>query len=113
MSSNDGNTSLSFTGDISDKFPADSIFNSLQEASDFFEKGSLGYSSNKSETNLDGIFLKIDDWQVSSLEITSVHSSFYNDETIFPKDSIKFDHALLMQNIEHEWHSTESFELDN
>ncbi len=112
MRSTDGDVSLKFTGKTTDKFPADSVFDSLQEASDFFEKGSLGYSSNKTETNLDGIKLQIDDWQVRPLEINNVESSFYNDETIFPKDTIKFDHALLMQNIEHEWHSAKTFELE-
>lgn len=111
MRSKDREVSLSFNGNSTDTFPADSIFDSLQEASDFFEKGSLGYSSNKTETNLDGVKLQIDDWQVKPLEIISVESSFYNDESIFPKGTIKFDHALLMQNIEHEWHSAENFEL--
>lgn len=112
MTSTDGEVSLKFNGISTDYFSKNSIFDSLQEASDFFEKGSLGYSSNKTDKNLDGIKLQIDDWQVSPLKITSVESSFYNDESIFPKGTIEFDHALLMQNIEHEWHSTQHFELE-
>jgi hypothetical protein len=111
MNSNDGEVSLNFTGKPTDEFPTNSVFNSLQEASDFFEKGSLGYSSNNSLKNLDGIKLQIDNWQVKPLQIDLVRSSFYDDETIFPKRTIEFDHALLMENTEHEWHLTNHFEL--
>jgi hypothetical protein len=111
MNSNDGEVSLKFKGISTNNFPINSIFDSLQEASEFFEKGSLGYSPNKSKTNLDGIKLQIDNWQVEPLQITSVESSFYNNQTIFPKGTIEFDHALIMQNIEHEWHLAENFKL--
>lgn len=111
MASNDGVTSLNFQGYSSKAFPEKSVFSSLEEASGFFERGSLGYSSNRSGINLDGIKLKIDDWQVSPLKITAVDSSFYDDENIFPKDSIEYDHALLMRNIAHEWHSQKTYPL--
>ena len=31
-------------------------------------------------------------------------SNFFEDELLFPKGSIRFDCALLMRGIEHEWH---------
>jgi len=34
-----------------------------------------------------------------------VYSSFFANEKAFPSGSICFDFALLMRNIEHEWHS--------
>jgi len=37
------------------------------------------------------------------LEALQVHSSFYENEAIFPKGSIQFDNALLMTQVEHEW----------
>lgn len=111
MKSEDKKVSAEFKGEIAESLPTDSIFSSLQEASNFFEPGSLGYSVTKNPKMLDGITLQIKDWQVSPFHLSSVYSSFYTDETIFPKGSIKFDHALLMQNIAHEWHSAESFEL--
>ncbi len=84
---------------------------SEENASKFFEKGSLGYSATKDGTDLDGMNLEIKDWKVEALDLDFVESSFYDDETIFPKGSIEFDHALIMQNIAHEWHSAPSFEL--
>lgn len=37
------------------------------------------------------------------LEVERVHSSFFENEQIFPKGSVIFDNALLMKDIEHEW----------
>ena len=34
-----------------------------------------------------------------------VDSSYFDNRSLFPPDSIRFDHALIMRNIEHEWHS--------
>ena len=80
-----------------------SIFETLNEASDFFEKGSLGYSP--SNNRFDGLKLKTYKWQVSALDVSNVKSSFFEDVKLFPKGSVVFDHALLMTNIEHEWES--------
>ncbi len=112
MKSDDGQVFIKLTGEISQDFPENSVFASLTEASKFFEKGSRGYSVTKSGNHLDGIDLEIKNWKVEPLKINSVESSFYDDETIFPKDSVKFDHALLMRNIAHEWHNAPSFDLN-
>jgi len=111
MKSEDKTASVKLTGTICENLPENSAFSSLDEASKFFEKGSLGYSATKNGADLDGISLEIKEWKVEALDLDFVESSFYDDETIFPKDSIEFDHALIMQNIEHEWHSVPSFDL--
>lgn len=110
MKSDDG-VSVNLTGKIVASLPSTSIFSSLDEASKFFEPGSLGYSVTREADRLDGILLKTKEWRVEAFELDSVESSFYNDEAIFPKGSIEFDHALLMRNIEHEWHAAQNFEL--
>jgi Uncharacterized conserved protein (COG2071) len=84
-------------------FDTNSIFETLENASDFFEKGELGYSPNK--TKFDGLKLQAYNWKVSPLDVSNVQSSFFENEKLFPKGSIKFDNALLMTKIEHEWHS--------
>ncbi len=111
MRSEDETTSVKLAGTIAENLPENSVFSSLDEASKFFEKGSLGYSATKDGADLDGISLEIKDWKVEALDLNFVESSFYDDETIFPKDSIEFDHALIMQNVAHEWHSAPSFDL--
>ncbi len=65
----------------------------------------------KNGQELDGITLKIENWKVEALNLDSVESNFYKNEGMFPKGSIVFDHALLMRNIAHEWHSAPGFEL--
>lgn len=111
MRSKDGKVEVNLKGHISQKFPEDSIFSSLSEASAFFEPGSLGYSVTKGGKELDGISLEIENWKVETLNLDSVKSNFYENEAMFPKNSIEFDHALLMRDIAHEWHSAPSFEL--
>ena len=84
-------------------FRENSVFETLNNASDFFEKGDLGYSPNKDK--FDGLRLKTYNWEVSPLDVLKVKSSFFENEEIFPKGSVTFDNALLMTNIEHEWKS--------
>jgi hypothetical protein len=80
-----------------------SIFGDIKTASGFFEHGSVGYSPNRDK--FDGIELRAFKWRVEPLDVRSVHSSFFEDENVFPKGSVQFDNALLMTQISHEWHS--------
>ncbi len=89
----------------SDTFPGDSVFSTLESSSAFFEAGCIGYSSRPSSCVMDGLLLDVKNWQVSPLEVERVHSAFFDDEDVFPSGSITFDHALLMRDIAHEWHS--------
>lgn len=82
-------------------FDPRSIFETLKEASDFFEKGSLGYSPNKDK--FEGLELNTYKWEMQPLEVSNIKSTFYENENVFPKGSIAFDNALLMTNIEHTW----------
>ena len=87
------------------EFNSNSIFETLDEVSKFFENGSVGYSPNGN--NFEGLKLETYNWEVEPLEVSHVKSSFFEDETIFPKGSVLFDNAILMTNIEHEWKSLE------
>ena len=105
LASRDGDTRVSIAGRVAPSLPADSIFRDLEEASQFFEAGSLGYSATSDDGRYDGIELQCKSWSVLPLEVEQVASSFFDDEQRFPRGSVMFDHALLMRNIEHEWHS--------
>jgi hypothetical protein len=104
LRSDDGVTSMSVCGHRSSKLPATSVFRSLDEASAFFQAGSLGYSATREPSRFQGLELRCPDWQIEPLEVEEVRSSFFDDESLFPKGSIEFDCALLMRGIEHEWH---------
>jgi len=88
-------------------FPQSSCFDSLTQASTFFESGSDGYSVSSDPGRLDGIRLDVQNWQVKPLLVTHLASSFYDDVSKFPKGSITFDHALVMRDIAHRWLSLE------
>jgi hypothetical protein len=94
-------TEISIDAQECDSFNEDSIFKTLQNVSDFFERGSVGYSPNGK--TFDGMELKSKAWNVRPLKVKTVKSSFFENEEIFPKGSVTFDNAILMTEIEHEW----------
>jgi hypothetical protein len=97
------NTKISIDASETDTFDKSSIFESLENVSGFFEKGAIGYSPNG--RMYDGLELVTHNWKVRPLKVHNVESSFFMNESIFPEGSIKFDNALLMTSIKHEWHN--------
>ena len=86
-----------------EQLPMGSIFGDLEQASNFFERGAIGFSPNGA--SFEGMELRTLKWKVRPLEVAQVRSSFFEDEDTFPKGSIEFDHALLMTKLKHEWRS--------
>lgn len=97
------NTSIEIDAIRTDKLNEKSLFETIENVSDFFEKGSVGYSPNGK--NFDGLKLEAYKWEVTPLKVEKVKSSFFENKDIFPTGSIQFDNAILMENIEHEWKS--------
>lgn len=111
MRSNDTKVRVDLKGSFANDLPDSSIFGCTDDASEFFRAGSLGYSVTREGNHLDGIELETKTWEVRPLVIENVESSYYANEQMFPNGSVVFDHALIMQNIEHEWHSAPQFRL--
>jgi hypothetical protein len=111
MKSEDGEVAVEVSGHMAEALPQASVFGSLPEASAFFESGSLGYSVTSDLHRLDGLELHTDAWRVEPLEVEAVYSSYFADEKLFPRGSVAFDHALLMRNIAHEWHSASDLQV--
>jgi Uncharacterized conserved protein (COG2071) len=99
----DGQMFVRVQGSESRSFPETSCFQSLEEASAFFQAGSLGYSASRGELEYDGLVLQTLEWNVRPLEVREVESSYFSDRQCFPAGSIEFDHALVMRNISHLW----------
>jgi hypothetical protein len=99
----DGGMTLRLRARESDALPQTSCFQSLDESSAFFEKGNVGYSVTRDCCRLDGIRLDTRSWSVRPLAVEEVESSFFEDESIFPRGSATFDHALVMRDIAHRW----------
>ncbi len=97
------NTTIQIDAERAQQLNENSIFETIEELSDFFERGSIGYSPNGN--GFDGLKLETYNWEVTPLNVTNLKSSFFDDKTIFPEGTIQFDNAVLMENIEHEWKS--------
>ena len=111
MQSLDNAVSVALEGIIDRQLPKTSIFSSLAEASSFFEGGAVGYSVTHDEDRLDGLRLKTKEWRVEPLTVQRVYSSYFSDETKFPKQTVEFDHALIMRNVAHEWQTVDDLYL--
>ncbi|MCA1630681.1 MAG: DUF2071 domain-containing protein [Acidobacteria bacterium] len=101
--SRDSTISVEIAGRVAESLPPTSIFGTLAEASAFFEAGSLGYSVTSEAGRLDGIELATRGWRVEPLALDKVYSSYFADESKFPRGSVEFDHALIMRDVAHEW----------
>jgi hypothetical protein len=108
LDSDDRATHLLVEGHSSVELPNGSVFGSLQQASDFFERGALGYSVTAKPGEFDGLELRSMNWHVAPLAVEKVESSFFENRSLFPPGSTQLDCALLMRGIDHEWHGKES-----
>ena len=108
LAGDDRRTRLLVEGHVGSDLPETSVFGSLHEASEFFARGSLGYSVTTRPGEFDGLELESFTWQVRPLAVERVESSFFADRSLFPPGSVEFDCGLLMRGIDHEWHGRET-----
>lgn len=99
----DGETSVRVAGRPTDRLPDDSVFDSVADASAFFEEESLGYSPDGDD--YEGVELHTFEWDVTPLAVEAATSRYFES---FPASAVAFDHALLMRDIDHEWREGES-----
>ena len=97
---------------LAQRLPDTSIFGSVDEASAFFERGSIGYSATNRSGCFECLELKSFEWHVEPLAVHRVESSFFSDPALFPPGSVTFDCALLMRGIPHEWHAHDSLSVE-
>jgi hypothetical protein len=112
MRSLDNEVEIELAGHAQAALPARSCFGSLEQASAFFQTGSLGYSETAARDHLDGVRLVTDSWSVGALAVERVRSTFFDDVTRFSRGSAELDCALVMRDLTHEWQSAPSFPLE-
>lgn len=93
-----------------DDWPVGSLFAGLAEATEFHREYATGYSLARGNRRCEGIRLATSDWQASSLELDTIRSSFFDDQRRFPAADIALDHVLLVRDLPHCWHRTQSLE---
>lgn len=92
FTSRDGSAAVDVEATLTAALPATSIFASLDEASEFFATGAIGYSARR-DSAVDGVRLACEQWEVSPLNVEHVHSSFFEDRVRFPVGSTEFSTA--------------------
>jgi uncharacterized protein YqjF (DUF2071 family) len=103
VESDRGEMQLSVIGKLNDELDNATVFESIADASEFFESGSVGYSASHDPETFQGLELRCHNWKLHPLHVSAVRSSFFDDESRFPTGAIAFDSAFLMSGIEHEW----------
>lgn len=102
----DGPVPIAIRAQAMDRFVGSQVFQSLDEASEFFRTGSVGYSDAARRPNtFDALELRSFDWNVEPLAVEEVRCPFFEDPHRFPPGTAVFDHALLMRGLRMEFHS--------
>jgi Uncharacterized conserved protein (COG2071) len=104
--SDDGAIRIDVEATIPNRFAPSALFESLEDASAFYQRGGAGYAPGR--TGFSGTQLHTDAWQVEPAAIARAESSFFDDTCRFPVGSIELDSALVMRNIPVEWHTVPS-----
>lgn len=91
--------------ELRDELTDSELFASTAEASNFFRTGAAGFSPTRRSSRLDGMELRTTSWRIQAADIRHVRSSFFDDPVAFPAGSIRLDSALVMRDVEVEWHS--------
>lgn len=107
MESRDGEARVHVAAETAGDLPEGSVFDSLDAASAFFERGSVGVSDVGAREDYYAVELRTDEWAVEPLAVEATDSSYFKDETRFPPGTVEFDHALLMADVDHTWRETE------
>lgn len=79
------------------------LFGSLEQAIEFFRRGSLGYSPSGPSDALTGVRLQSQNWEALPVAIDSMTSSVFDNPEAFPTGSCAFDFGLVMRNLEAHW----------
>ncbi|XYI00999.1 hypothetical protein ACMHYB_15105 [Sorangium sp. So ce1128] len=103
MASDDGLSCVSVEARVARAVPKASVFASLEEATSFFEAGSVGLSDARRPGEYDALRLRCPTFRLTPLDVERVSSSFFDDRSLFPEGSVRYDSAFLMRGVEHEW----------
>lgn len=103
FASTDGTAHVSVDIRVARRLQGSALFADLQDASDFFQRSSAGFSATRDGGRLDGLELRADRWVVEPAEVLAVRSSFFDDARLIPPGSATIDCVLLMRDIPVTW----------
>lgn len=112
VASNDGSTVVDVEVDTSDRLRDSQLFADVEDASQFFERGGVGYSATSDPTRFDGLQLRTSAWSVVPTTVRRARSSFFENESQVPKGAAVLDCALLMRRVPVVWFAQPSLYLE-
>jgi hypothetical protein len=99
----DGSVQVDVSVRLADQLTGSHLFTDLDEASAFFEAGSIGYSATRRPNRFDGLGLRTNAWRVEPTIVNYAHSSFFENTAIFPAGTTELDNALIMRHVPVQW----------
>ena len=93
-----------FKGRVGRALSETSLFDTVEQAASFFSLGATGYSATHKEVITTGWSCAALDWHVSRWTLRTHIPAAFRFEAL-SEGSVELDCALVMRNIEHEWHS--------
>lgn len=103
LASKDQSTEVDVEVHVCDGLPHSELFADVADASQFFERGSVGYSATSDPTRFDGLELHTSAWSLNPVAVVHAHSSFFEDESRIPNRAAVLDCALLMRGVPVRW----------
>jgi len=88
---------------LADAITPGSVFSGVDDASRFFEGGSVGWSPRGEPGRYDEIELRTVGWRMHPLAVAEASSSFFGDPSLFPRGAVELDCALVMRDLAHSW----------
>lgn len=84
---------------------ASELFETLDDAVDFFRRGALGFSPATRTGCLDAVRLHSTRWAAQPMAVKRMRSSLFDDTALFPPGTCSLDCALVMRNLPARWTS--------
>lgn len=103
--SNDATARVAVDVEVAPSLDGSALFADTDQASRFFEAGSVGFSATREPGRYDGMALRTDAWAVDAGIVREAHSSFFEDRAAFPPGTAEIDCALLMRKVPVVWDS--------
>jgi hypothetical protein len=100
--SRDASVTLSVAAAPADHL-ASELFGSVQDATDFFRRGALGFAPAAGTGCLEGVRLRSASWAAQPMTVRHFRSSLFDDPVLFPPGTCRLDSALVMRDLPARW----------
>ena len=101
--STDGTLEVDVVASVEPTLTESRLFGDADEASRFFEQGSVGFSPGRDPAHVESVRLSTHAWRVEPCRVVSSKSTFSDDPTRFPPGTAELDCALVMRKVPVVW----------